>query len=1267
MFLNAQTNCGNLIQNSDFDYIGNSNATTPISDLYDNNAYTVHLQAYSEGLVPNWFESIAHPDAFIGSGINGTDCLFLLCGPLASPPRQEAVRQVLASPLVANRNYAISFFGRKTRNGIGSLRIRFSNNTNFNTNFQELPLQEIAETNIGVFVRYRICFTASGNWSNIQLCNTFNEETDGIGTGIMIDEFEMYNFNNNDIALTLTNNSNPSGSICTNDNFTISESCFSALTNSPFTFQWFERIGTNFVALPGQTNPTLTLTRPPGSHTFRLRISNGTNCTIFRNLTLTVFNPQTISITSPSSVCQGDPVTLNANPTGFTSYNWTIGSSTTSIGSSSSLTHTPISSPTTYNLAVVDDNGCRNSASRTITFNPNDCECGTLIGQNGLLSGTYSNQVYRINNNVQINSNTSFINCEVKVSPGVTITVNSRLSIRGSHFFACSNMWNGFNITNAGSMSVTDYVIPSSGQTRNSLIEDAYFAIQASANNLNSNAISIRNTIFNRNQNAIQLSNQISNNFYALTKIENCVFTSRTMNVSAFNVNTNSWPTIVQLKTAYNPEPGNPHSAQQINPLTYFPISLKNPLNNQYPIGIRLTNVGDEIKSLTIGEGNLFDFQVNAINSTNSSFTISNSNFQNSFSQSEFDGIGISAREVRNNLSYVNKIKVTNCKFIELHRAMEFSKIKDLLITSNEIISNQKENNYINQISTLYHRGKYGIINRIAISYEHIIQNNIIYNIEQAVVCFGEFANVSNVPFQGWRNLSINGNLIQNNKNQQNTGFVRDAIVVTTPFNPTFTGILQDTRRINITNNIIKNVYRGIRVNGWQKNNILITDNSEIRLKKSVVQSDAQYGIDFYQNNPTYSYSLISSNNIYGFNVNLNNISRNDGIAIKTSDKFGVTCNLTDKVHQGIYLSGQLDQSRIIRNTMNQDFYGLVLDNNALLSIGALGKINNPSKNIFSNFTSGTFQTLAKNLSNTTLPENNMWVTNGANEIPNMNSFQFNGVSFQLNSSIFITSGQPFPCNVAEPIPPNDPSLLGRMKKIVQDEIPIGGENAEIKKFIAKQHVYSALKENPQLMENEHILQVFFNENDGGNMGKINKIENKINEGKVLEAQIELNSFDTQLEAEANEKIYFEKALKYLDESLNEQDSVELFELAAKCYAWNGLAVLKARALYANKYGIDYVFVDFCDESVDNQEFIIENEEEIEVYPNPSNGKIYFNSKNLNNFIIKDIYDKEIEFKINPINDVIEIELENYTKYSMIIIKMNNKNGKEYYKKVFVH
>jgi hypothetical protein len=155
---------------------------------------------------------------------------------------------------------------------------------------------------------------------------------------------------------------------------------------------------------------------------------------------------------------------------------------------------------------------CFFAASSLFAQTPTATLCeqnANLIGETRIGAGTAMNQsskigssisgVVLITGNFEVNASFSFVNAQVKVMPGVRISVicsaasahtGVTLSLDNSQFFACDGMWEGIELGALASII-----------TNNTQVEDAETAIKAHQ----FSALYLQNTVFNRNKTGLDL------------------------------------------------------------------------------------------------------------------------------------------------------------------------------------------------------------------------------------------------------------------------------------------------------------------------------------------------------------------------------------------------------------------------------------------------------------------------------------------------------------------------------------------------------------------------------------------------------------------------------------------------------------------------------------------------------------------------------------------------------------------------------------------
>ncbi|MEC7863659.1 MAG: hypothetical protein VYB55_01180 [Bacteroidota bacterium] len=197
----------------------------------------------------------------------------------------------------------------------------------------------------------------------------------------------------------------------------------------------------NFTNYTWNTGSSLNLysVNTPGTYYVECMTSNGLTC---QSDTITIYSGNIpISLSTPDSVfiCQGDTVMIDA-PTGFTTYNWSTGETTSSITTTSTGN---------YSLSVVDGNGCSGTSNTTsVTISPQTITATTTgyslcNGPVTLDAGSgfttyqwYNNGIIMINTTqTLIVTNAGVYHCEVVDPTGCTAISNTLTVIAGSGVF----------------------------------------------------------------------------------------------------------------------------------------------------------------------------------------------------------------------------------------------------------------------------------------------------------------------------------------------------------------------------------------------------------------------------------------------------------------------------------------------------------------------------------------------------------------------------------------------------------------------------------------------------------------------------------------------------------------------------------------------------------------------------------------------------------------------------------------------------------------
>jgi len=190
----------------------------------------------------------------------------------------------------------------------------------------------------------------------------------------------------------------------------------------------------------GSSTTSVLTVNSPGTYFVDCITSNGMTC---QSNSITVYSGTIpISLSTPDSafICQGDTVIIDG-PTGFTSYNWSTGATTSSITTTSTGN---------YSLSVVDGNGCTGTSNTTsVSISPQTITANTTGSSlcNGpvtLDAGSgyatyqwYNNSVLMFGSILQnlIVTNAGVYHCEVIYPTGCTAISNTLSIVAGAGAF----------------------------------------------------------------------------------------------------------------------------------------------------------------------------------------------------------------------------------------------------------------------------------------------------------------------------------------------------------------------------------------------------------------------------------------------------------------------------------------------------------------------------------------------------------------------------------------------------------------------------------------------------------------------------------------------------------------------------------------------------------------------------------------------------------------------------------------------------------------
>jgi Secretion system C-terminal sorting domain len=704
-------------------------------------------------------------------------------------------------------------------------------------------------------------------------------------------------------------------------------------------------------------------------------------CIVNVSANIAVANSFSFTVASNPCILTGGTATLTATgmPVGST-INW-VNSSNVSIGTTNTVTVTAAGN---YS-ATVTSGGC----SSTIGISNQASQCvNTLAGNlpNSMPTSTYSNNPngYVINSNTTITGNVLFRNTDISIKNGAAMIIASgaTLTIEAAHLHGCTDMWQGITVSPGGKLITKGNTLGST------LIEDATNAITINNHTSTSNILDVTNTIFNKNETSISIANYVENAALYPFRIENNVFTCRTLPLPTCGLWPN-WPTVAALQTittnTINTLPS-PYST-----LTNMPVAtLLNIGAETSNTHIKAINVGftggtislptytgmlniNTIGTTTIVPGiNLIDYAKSGIYAQNANLKVVNSVIQNcengiialgtigfkkSLIQQPYSNVQICNTVSGNNQIAGNKFYDNQLSSILI------GSYSNVDIVGNEFRSIQSKANMVNNVFPSINNNTLG---KVAISISnsntliHNIKYNNIYNNKVGIFYQQNIAKkilslTTLSKFPG--DVQITNNTIQptNGASGAIQPFVSEAIVTTMiggPLTTTYTNVALNAR-LNIATNTISNVYRGIEVGSynWPKHSVIINGNTITQdVDPNTSATSMQHGIWCRNNkgslyirgnsvtfNSTIPTSVPNMANL--FNTNANVSGRQTNYRMDQNERQVITCNQSLKGIIGFEFNGvsPTTQFRNGNNMNGSHFLGMLLNNGAIIGVQPAG------------------------------------------------------------------------------------------------------------------------------------------------------------------------------------------------------------------------------------------------------------------------------------------------------------------------------------------
>lgn len=142
-------------------------------------------------------------------------------------------------------------------------------------------------------------------------------------------------------------------SVCTGSSLTLSPSVTGG--SMPYTYQWSPAASLSSTTV---SNPVAT---PSAATTYSLTVTDGGGCTASSTVDVSLNPLPVVNLGPDVTACNGDMITLDAGNAGAT-FAWSTTQSSQAIS---------VMSTGTYNVTVLDANGCTSSDTVMVMFNPN--------------------------------------------------------------------------------------------------------------------------------------------------------------------------------------------------------------------------------------------------------------------------------------------------------------------------------------------------------------------------------------------------------------------------------------------------------------------------------------------------------------------------------------------------------------------------------------------------------------------------------------------------------------------------------------------------------------------------------------------------------------------------------------------------------------------------------------------------------------------------------------------------------------------------------
>lgn len=1009
---------------------------------------------------------------------------------------------------------------------------------------------------------------------------------------------------------------------------------------------------TTYTWSTGATGASITVT--PGTSTvYTVSGTTGSCPPSVASATVHAYPPLSLTAAPNVTSCPGANTSLTVSG-GNGSYVWAPGGATTA-----SIVVSP-TVPTVYTVTSVAA-GCTLTA--TAPVNPVACCSVSTAVSFTATSGSLNGGTFNLNSPLTLTADMTLDNITIFMGTNAEIIVpnNVKFTINQCHFLGCPQMWKGIRFTGPnGNMTIT----------KNSLIEDAITAVDVSnvtAPYNSSDIFFIENSTFNKNHTAISAANYNTNSGNYPMKMANMAFTSRklyTQDHRLMNPSlplTFNWPTdntstlkgFPAIPNVFNPDV-NLQTGYEFSVATYSTSNMEVPNSNSVAHqGIRLKNIYSTNSSyngfrMSAFEGtpyvysnfdyyNVFDNMHYGINAENTNVMVAHAAFQNmqqyvtgnSGGAKPFKfydgGVGInSVSSMATGLGVtqtfslaagpiINGLNKSTNFFINNAYGIKTENIQYMTVGFNVFHSNRT---YTSGILTQYNapvgKGEYGIYVK-SVDYRGInLKRNFTANINNGIVFIANTQPLGPLQIQYTGTVNIQNNTLKANYGSSVTasqsmkqGIAADNILSPNLLNGANVPIV-------VSGNTIDKAFIGITAFNWNKQRIFDNSNTVTLVNDGFANSN-QYGIEHFNNMG----DNLVSNTIKGFNTTKKKVY---GILAAENKGQSFWCNSTENSYIGTLFTGSQNLTSWKNNTMTSHQQAMRLDNTTIGTQGASGQ---PINNTWAGSWTGAYKLFVNNLDPGSVNGNSkLYLSN----VPSSTESDGTPTAFRYKTgvpqSLFYTTGS---SGVSCPYVPSglEPVMFtgyrDNLDNIVTDAYDYATYRSGNRKN-GKFAVYRALLEDTTLLATDTILQNFKAAAGAGNIGKFFALEQYLSAADYASAATTLSAISPVDSVETGLKQLYNIYLHSKSDTYNATDESELIALANSCPAQMGIGVYQARVLLNSIYDVYFHYESSCGDTNhvayrkirSNDEFAnTTTETNFMVYPNPSNGVVYFTASNM--------------------------------------------------------